>query len=559
MKFIIIPFFIFSCMHQGSISGENPLPSQDSLSLAPVDYPIQIPSLDPSDEKIKPPFDEIKPPPAQYLPLKQALVETLLKQLEIKISLMDIQAQRGVLQHDAGPFDPVFGGELRTTWEEDIQNPFIEVKTNKDASDTVAIVTAEKKTRLGTTFNLTTEVERTNNFLFYFPKPINIGTITFRVEQPLLRGLYYGKEAVTEMAAKWELFAVYYDNFQNISQKIFDTTFQYWEFAAAKKLVEISKNAEKRIEKLIEGTRELIRQGQLASTDIVQPLTNLINQKLQTVLRQQEFYNALQQLKFDMGDTEVATCDDAYYTVDEFPSADFDTKQFQEMMGCLINYAMAARYDIRASEMREEEETILLKGAYNEELPEVNVFAGVRRTDFKLGRRSKPLFNSLDMNHPETDWTIGFNFSFPLYNDAAIGDVRQQQAEKYKAMLRTQLLMQTAVKDLREALLNQLSIAVELEKANQLVKDNHLLVENETKKLRAGFSNLFFILDFENRLTDSLNAQVTFHKQFLQNIARLRFLSATLFRVGSSYDLIQLDNITTLPKITDECFTTLKR
>lgn len=562
-----IALFLFLLCSSNAITAEQNIPGKPSpelieapdkktnldSSLKPMDYPIQIPTIDTSDEKIKPPFDQIKPPILQQLPLRDALVETLLNQLEIKISLMNIQAQQGVLQHDAGPFDPVFDGSLKTTHSENIQNRFIEVKTNSDADETVAQLSAVKKTRLGTTFTATADVDRTNNFLFFVPKPINFSNASFRIDQPLLRDLIYGKDAVTEMAAKWELFAIYYDNFQTISEKILNTTVQYWEFAAAKKLVEISKNAEKRIEKLIEGTKELIRQGQLASSDIIQPLTNLINQKLQTVLLQQQFYNALQELKFNMGDTEVATCDDAYYIVDEFPSADFDYVEFQETMGCLINYAIAHRYDIKASEMREEEAAVLLKGAYNEELPQVNVFAEVKTSDFKVGKRSKPLFSSLDMHHPETDWTIGFNFSFPLYNDSAIGDVRQQQAEKYKAMLNTQLLMQTTMKDLREALINQLSIAVELEKATKLVKENHLLVENETKKLRAGFSNLFFILDFENRLTDSLNSQVNFHKQFLQNIARLRFLSATLFRLGPNYDLIQLDDVTVLPDFGKPC------
>jgi outer membrane protein TolC len=237
------------------------------------------------------------------------------------------------------------------------------------------------------------------------------------------------------------------------------------------------------------------------------------------------------------------------YILDDFSGVQPDAQKLEAIIPDLIAQAIKYRYDIQAASIREREANVLLQGAYNAELPRVDLFGGVRKQDFRLGGGSERYFSSIEMDRPETDWTIGVNFSVPLYNDAAKGLLRQRQTQKYQATLRTRFLTQTSVSTLRSAISNQLSLIRQLKKANEVVALNQKLIEDEWKKLRAGFSTLFVLLDFESRLTDSLSERNRIYKLYMQNIANLRFLTGSLFESDACLSMIALEDITTLPGI----------
>lgn len=487
----------------------------------------------------------------QQLTLEAAIGITLQQQLEIQISKLNIQAQKGVVQHAAGPFDPVFEGFASHTYMKHLQSvaPWFSafgVKTNLNGYENIADLTARKKMRIGTRFIANAHVDQIKNFLLY-PLKTNIGTISFQVQQPLLRDFWYGKDTTIEDAAKIELYAVYLDNFQTISQKVLETTTLYWEAIAAQRALEFNEEAERRLEKISEDIIKLIKEDQLAKVDIHQPEERLAAQRLRTIISRQTLYSALQNLKWAMGDIDVCKCDiETLRLSNHFPMVPLDGQKFQELICGLIESAFHLRFDIQAASVREEEAGILLKGAINESLPELNLFGGVKRSDFRQGHSATPFLGPLDMHHPETDWTIGMNFSIPLYNDAALGDVKFQRARYQQTMLHTQQLMQTTVKDLTEAWKNQFSLASELDQASERVRLNQKLISEERKKLEAGFSTLFVLLDFETRLTDSLVEHVEIHKEYLQNIAQLRFLTGTIFR-PENCDQVSVIDVTTLP------------
>lgn len=485
------------------------------------------------------------PPPTLSLP--QAIGYTLENQVELKISELNIQVQKGVLQHTAGPFDPVLEGNARHVYQRNQQYPLAELKSHHKGYENTANLLARKKARAGTVFSLSAQIDQVNNPLIY-PLKINIGTISFLVEQPLLREFLYGQDTVTEEAADVELYAVYLDNFQTVSQKILDTTIRYWDAVSAQKIAKINEDALIRLVKLEDNIQELIDKDQLARADIHQPQERIANQQVITFISEQDYYASLQNLKFAMGNVDVWGCDpDNLILADDFPPVKLNLEDFQCLIGSLIYSAINYRYDILASLARQEEADILLKGAYNEVLPQVNVLAGVQKSNFELGGRSKPFFSPYGYHDSETDWTIGMSFSVPFHNDAALGDLRQRKAIKYQSEYRTQLLMQSAVTNLRVALSNQIYLASELDKASERVKLNQTLIDEEHKKLNAGFSSLFILLDFENRLTNALIEHTDIYKQYLQNIANLRFLTGTLFQPDATTNWIKVVDVTTLP------------
>lgn len=489
---------------------------------------------------------------AYTLTLSDAIAYTLDHQLQIKISELNVVAQRGVVRNAAGPFDPVFDGDISYTHFEHIQCPALNIRTNKDGHETTAFLGASKKARLGTIVSLSAEVDQVDNFCF-FPKPTNIGTITFRVEQPLLRNFMLSQDTVNEQVAKYELSAVYYDNLQTISEQILNTTLQYWEVVSLQKLLVISKQAEERFIKLTEEIKQLIKEDQLARSDIEQPLAQIERQRLINIQLSQDLYSEIQALKLTMGDINLCAKDaDKILAIDNFPEVELDVKKLQDIACELIHYASSYRYDIRASFMRQLAFEALVDGAYNQVLPEVNVRGAVSSTDFRRKGSAEPLLKPLKLRNPQTNLTIGLHVSVPLYNDAAEGTLLQRQAQRAQSVLSTQLLIQETIRDLRQAISDQINLTKELDKANALVQLNQQLITDERKKLLEGFSTLFVLLDFENRLTQSLSEQVSISKQFIQNVARIRFLTGTLLKNEGPASCIEVADVTLLPDLDKE-------
>lgn len=483
----------------------------------------------------------------QRLTLNDALLFTLENQLDLQISLLNIRAQQGVAQNLAGPFDPLFNGNVTQEYSQDIQNNV--VRTKRNAYDTRAFVSASKRSRLGTNLLLSAEIERVDNILS-FPKITNTATIQFLVDQPLLRDLWYSPDTVNEEAAWLELWAVYMDSFQSTAQHILDTTIQYWELVAAEKLVEISVSAEERLTTLAHKIERLIEEEQLARVDINQAWEKIVEQELLTLQFQQDSYTAFELLKITIGDVDIAPFDLEHpYVLDDYKDIHYDIEKLEEVTPYLIAQAIKYRYDIQAASIREREANVLLQGAYNAELPRVNVFGGVRKRDFHLGGGSEDYFSSIEMDHPETDWTVGVNVSVPLYNDAARGLVRQRQTQKVQSTMRTRFITQTSVSTLRTAISNHISLIRQMKQANERVALNRRLIDDEWKKLRAGFSTLFVLLDFETRLTDALSERNRIYKFYMQNIASLRFLTGSLFESDACLSIVALEDVTTVPGI----------
>lgn len=485
--------------------------------------------------------------------LLQAIAYMLANQPEVEISALNIDAQEGIVRSKAGPFDPVFNGSLDYTEMENLQSAAFMLKTSKQGHELVGFVEGQKKTRLGTVFSLSTKLEQVDNH-FIYPRSANIGTITFQLEQPLLRDFICGQDTVNEIAARLELSAVMFDNLQTISQQILNTTVQYWEVLAIQKQLVINQEAEIRIGKLTDEIQKLIKEDQLARSDIVQPLAQIERQQLIGIQLEQDLYSAIQTLKLILGNIEFCANDsDKIILTDDFPPIKLEVRKFENLAHCLINYATVNRYDIRASMIREDVFDILKKGAYNQTLPQVNLRGGVSTMDFTLGGKAEPFFKPLELKRPQTNWSVGIIVSVPLYNDAAEGTLQLRTAQKSQSKLRTQLLIQSTIRDLRSAILNQLNLAKELDKANALVRLNNTLIVNERKKLLEGFSTLFVLLDFENRYTQSLRDQVAISKQYLQNIAQIRFLTSTLLNADvDCLNAIELADITSLPEFYKE-------
>lgn len=492
--------------------------------------------------------------PRHLFSLNEALYYTLSYQDEIKISELEVLHQAGVARQESGPFDPVIDADFTEVESLDVQSLAIGAKTHWGAYDAVSNLEVHKKSRLGTLYNFSYRLEQARNPLFPLEgvapsKRFDTSVVSFTVEQPLLRDFMTGLDTMTEEAEHLRIQAFALDNLQNASKKLLDTAIAYWEWVAAKRELKIQGDSVERNQSLVDNTAALIEKNQLAANDINQPMANLATQKINAITAGYGLYASLQQLKFAIGIITPSKEQGLDWESEDFPSVTFTPEMYNQMINIIADYAIDHRYDIRASFIDQQSAAMLVEGAYNGTLPLLNLFAGARSSNFVLGERARDFFRATTAHNPQTDLTFGIKFSMPLHNDNAEGLLIQLQSRLTQTFFRTQLLTKDAIKSVFDALGNQLSLSFSLQQADLAVSKYEVLVANEREKLQGGFSTLFILIDFENKLTDALSRQTLIQKQYLQNIAQLRYLTATLLKVDDCLTNMEIENLTTFPKL----------
>jgi len=485
----------------------------------------------------------------ENLSLAQALANTVENQMEVQIAEIKVEAQVGLAMQAGGPFDPLIQASLTSTSINDLQDPCLGLRTHRKGYINTLKADITKKTRCGTQFSLEARIDQEKDF-FICPFKTNIASLSFNIVQPILRNYGCGLDTTKEIAEKIEVQAAYFDALQTISEKIFNTSVQYWETVAAKKAVVINQEALERLQKLSADIDKLIAEDQMARMEKNQPLEKILFRQLAILQTKQLYFSNIQFLKLAMGSVNPTSCkvEDLLLT-DDYPKLHLDIYKFQDIFCDLMEYAIHNRYNILASTLREREAAVLVSGAANSTLPEVDVIAGVKTTDFTRRCQANNFLSPIVMSNPQTEWTIGLSISVPFYNVQAEGLLEQRRAEQMEVIYNTQFLMQDTITNLSAALSDHYALALEVDKASERAKVTQKLIEDERKKLPFGFSNLFILLDYEDRLTDALQQHNDIYKSYLQNIARLRFFTGTLLRRDCCFNNIEVVDVTTLPGV----------
>lgn len=424
------------------------------------------------------------------------------------------------------------------------------VYTHFQAHETTAHVDVSKKMREGTRLLFSVDIDQYHNPIAC-PKRLNVGRTTLEIDQPLLRGNGNGLDYMTELANRQEVSAIRYDTLQTISQQVFDTISLYWNTLVARKIVEAQKESEKRLEDIVEKVKFLIQRGQLAPADLLQPLAQLSAQVVSRVQAEQSLFDVQQRLKFAMGEwNEDQPCvRKEFEIVDDFPSAPINPMAFPSIFCQLFPAVFNRRFDILASNIREGVYVLLLKGAKNLELPQLDVVGRATFTDFTSCSKAEEFFSSFNYERGQKDFTVGIVFSTPFYRDEAKGLIRQRQAQWAQTQAQTQQLKQQALADINAALKDQINLEQEIKNAKAAVEEYAQLIKNENKKLIAGYSSVFILLNFEASLVSAEITYIQLQGQVANNIARIRFLTGTLVQTSPALDCHQflVEDVVTLP------------
>ncbi|MBA3722262.1 MAG: TolC family protein [Parachlamydiaceae bacterium] len=487
--------------------------------------------------------------PPNHLGINEAIAITLENQKEIQIHNDEIDVQSGILRQTAGPFDPIVDGTWKDTYSYIYQTSFPPDRTFRArTNNSQYTANLSKKNRVGTLINLSSQIS--NIHTKSQPPPLNTKSsplqISFQIDQPLLRDFLYGLDAMIEQAQKLEVSAAWYSAAFFISNRITNTVINYWNMVAFKKFIQIQEETLQEFFVLTDRIKKLIEGGMLAATDINQPLAQIATQELQILIAKQQYYNSIQSLKFAMGIGDQCTTFDSDVDADDFPpiQEEYLLKNLScpEMMK-IIGILSDRRLDIIASSLHSASISFLLKGSKNSALPRLDIFGGVNLDENTIETRPPTSFYNRQF-----DVFGGVIFSTPIFNDKALGLVQQRNAELNQSQLQTQLLKEQAAIQFFQYWKSNLYLISELKQADIAIERDRILFEKELKKLNAGYSTVFVVIDFYNLLTNSLLAKADLYRQYAQNIVQFRFITGTLLKLEKCSNEVEIEPVTIWPK-----------
>lgn len=488
-----------------------------------------------------------------YLSVDEAVSLTLKYQRNIEIRNEEIEVQAGILRQRGSPFDIYTSGILTRTFSRGVQRTYPpDVRTRIRGYTTQVDSAVTRKNRCGTRYGFTTQLADIKTLNIPDVNPLlvdrtSFSRVVFRIDQPFLKGFLNGLERMAEEAQRAEVSAAWYTAANFVSQSITESVAQYWDVVAAKKFILVQEEAVQNFINLAERTQKLIQGDELAVSDLTPALAQLADARLNLVLAQQQYYTALQTLKFTIGIGDQCTGCDKDISTDNFPPIQEENLPANlpcEKMMQIIQLLMRNRWDVQAAKLHEVALSLLLKGSINEALPQLDVFGSIINQE--NNRILSPQFGINDTS--QLDFSGGLVFSYPLFNDFALGLIRERKAELRQAQLITQRLKEQISVQFFEAWQNHIYLIAEIKEAATAVERFKKVVSDELKKLSEGYSNIFFVINYQNDLTNAQLREIDAYRRYAQNIVNFRFITGTLIKLNDNSSEFEIEPVVLWPK-----------
>ena len=491
--------------------------------------------------------EEPEDPPLS-LSVWEAIESTLLYQWNVEISREEVRLQAGVLQQTAGPFDPVLDTIYEHQYLDDLQ--ILGFKSSKKGNRNVLDLAASKLTRYGTFAQVGMEIDQVHNPLF-IPGRRNEAAVFFTIDQPLLRNFLFSQEYANELSASYDLRAVKAQFIFAMSQEVRDVVQQYWQTLSAKELLKIRQDSVERLQDLTDSVERLIEGGQLAETEINQQLAQLYDEKRRVSASVQTLFDSYNNLRLNMGLPKIPYClEPPSLELEDFPKISDVEKPCS--IECMLEVASQNRGDYLASLWNIESSSAQTQAARNAMLPRLDVNMGVTMRNQEIGSRAKSFFRPLDTSQPQRDWTIGATLSVPLWNDDAKGSFRSRRAFQQQALLSSEQLYEIIRTDIANAVRNHYALIEEIRNAEETVKWYRKAFEDETRRMKEGYSTLFIVLDFEVNLNNALTNRLGAYFNYASNLVELYFLTGQLVQEDSCNRRVYIADVQTVDPILKE-------
>lgn len=375
----------------------------------------------------------------------------------------------------------------------------------------------------------------------------HIVSTTFSLTQPLLRGR--GKTVATALEEASKLNVESADsnaNFAN-SFELFQMSAAYWQYVSAYKSLEIFKENEARVRRVLEITEDLVQGDKRPAGDLAQVKADLANQERQTKVAEQILYAAKLNLGRVIGLSEE-TSKQLGNPLDDFPSITASGYMEGLNEGAFLKIAQSNRADIEAAKKALEAIELQLQFTENSKRPQLDLTGFVNYGGMNMGNGIDRALAAFSRNEGRNfGYGLRLSFSFPLNNNLAKGNFVQNEIAFKDQEITTTNLQRNIDLNVSIALNNLENSVKVLEKAKEALEFNEQVFSNEQEKFKNGLTILLNLIQFQERLTFAQLEYLRAQQEFANAIVNLRFETGTLLVNKNQNSSINKDLFFTIP------------
>lgn len=470
--------------------------------------------------------------------LNEAIALLLQKSPVITVSQSSVDMAQGQLQEAVGAFDPVFQSTAQAMYSNASQhstysNPFLShiqgnpplLHNSETVSDNEFKVNAgltklfRNGLSAGPFLGVTSDTEEnrltdsSDAFLGFF------------VNVPLFRNLGQDSQYTTlEKAARIETQVARLNLEFTISSQILTMLNEYWALRSAQDAVKVAQINEIDGKKLVGLTEALVQGYVVPSIQIDQAKANLEQFSTQKTAARQAQSRASQTLALTIGFDPLELFDEPV-AVDDFPSPD-QTKIDNDAVRDLVHLALERRADLQAAKLSTQAAEILVQGARNQTLPQVDFAIGAG--GISDGTANNEIGDTDRTNQLGVGIGASVTIDWPMFNNTAKGMLLQQLATLGQSRADERLTESQVASEVILAAKGLLNARKALIETAQAVKNQRKSLSAQQEMFTMGMTSLVEVITTQTSLSAIEMDLVEAKEGYANAVAQMRYATGTL-------------------------------
>lgn len=492
------------------------------------------------------------------LTLREALELALNNNKDIEVARKNTQIAEFDLKAADGFYEPRFSG---TSFYERANTPNISFFSTQDSitQDSInANLRLEGSVRkFGGTYRAEFNNSRvgTNN-TFSILSPQYQSNLTFSYNQPLLRGRAFDQPRRQIEIAKKNLSLNDAQFRQRTIEVITNVQRAYWDLTFALKNLQVQRDAVRDAKQQLEHNQRLVNEGLLAPIDVVASETQVANFE-QGVY---DALNAVSQSENNLKNLVAQNRNDALWTVSVIPTDTVEIEPPVVDLTSAISEALENRPELDQNTVAQEINAIDQRYYRDQTKPQVDLTAsytaagisGQQNPDFRApsigepGQQPPPQFevnpnltggyvNSVTdiFSNRYPTFRVGVTVNLPFKNQTAKAQLGRSLVEGQRVQTQREQLEQAIQVDVRNALQLIRTAQARLRAAAIARENGEKQYESEQRKLDAGQSTVFLVLERQTALTNARGNELRAQTELNKAIAELQRATGNSLRANN--------------------------
>ena len=471
------------------------------------------------------------------LTLLEAVRETLAHDPNIQLQEQQVQIEEGLLKSAAGQFDVSFNTALsqgfsripRTETDRNVTDFPDELTAVQDITVYRAGLTNQFRT--GISLDGGIELDRFSDNL-YQGVPANRANVSFILRIPLLRGAGRAATDAQELAARANREAAVLNLQHAIAARILNTVSAYWNCRSAAEQLQVLTNSQTQAALLVDAVRELVRIGEIASSELLQAEGDAAQKTAAVSSGEQVLWQTRQDLAQAIG-WALDKMDNPPLPAFPFPSIDTNNTALKVDESKLIVRSLERRTDYQSAQKAQQAARILEVAARKNSRPQLDLSLQAGYSGLSESHNVGAFFwslNPLVVEGPNLFGTL--SMEWPFANRVAQGAVQQRTAEEHQTQLRSQALARTIQSGVLVALRDLESSRAAWEKFQVAVQNFDRAVLQEQQKLRLRTSTILDVITLKDRMQNAQLNEIAARARYWTALARCRYETGWLVRPG---------------------------